>query len=492
VQQSQIVQLLPISQTGEEAGKVESLKLIRNDGQEAVVELSCSTPAGGAVRTSWKLEGDWPALQIAAVENAGGVRMGAAIQYAAVPDRFAGDLVYEPASYAGPRVALPITPMSLGFLGSGDAELVVICPSDLQTIDLLKDAGCAKRFAGAEARLAGDRLIVGVLAGPRLWHAERPQVKYERKRIDLNWQMPGPSAWRLAVRAGGGDYSETFDEKPSRRLDGTRLFLTEQEQLVGVVELALVYLYGGSPGTPPDQLSPVDLALHGMGIESFLRVMDIEGLQTYRTAPRETAWADIFATLESIRYLYDNEVEKEEQAFVGHLCDDVPALLEGMDGRLGEFAAFARQVAQIAKGPEAAKASVLGAAIKPALDKLQDACKRRDRLAAAAEAAGCAAEIKTLAPTDRPDKKKRFSEQWQRLSRSARGRADLIRAFRVAARELSSAAAISCAEHPELRLVAARLRQMVQGVLRNRYYFEGDWRGELQREPPNWLAPPPY
>jgi hypothetical protein len=57
---------------------------------------------------------------------------------------------------------------------------------------------------------------------------------------------------------------------------------------------------------------------------------------------------------------------------------------------------------------------------------------------------------------------------------------------------LSGAAGIGCAERPELRPAAVRLRQLAHGVLRNRYYFEGDWRGELQQEPPNWLGPVPY
>lgn len=51
---------------------------------------------------------------------------------------------------------------------------------------------------------------------------------------------------------------------------------------------------------------------------------------------------------------------------------------------------------------------------------------------------------------------------------------------------------MGCAERPELRPAAVRLRQLAHGVLRNRYYFEGDWRGELQQEPPNWLGPVPY
>jgi hypothetical protein len=235
-----------------------------------------------------------------------------------------------------------------------------------------------------------------------------------------------------------------------------------------------------------------------MGIESFLRVMDVEGLQTYRTAPRETAWADIFATLESIRYLYDNEVEKQEAEYVAHLCEDVPAFLEGMDNRLGEFTEFADEVARLATNPEAATgsslatASSVATAIGPALGKLEDACKRRDELPAASEAAAWAAEMEELTRKDAPDKKKQFSDLYQRLLAAARGRADAIRAFRGAARELSNAAGCACAERPKLYPTALWLRTHAQGVLRNRYYFEDDWRGELQRPPPFWLGPSPY
>jgi hypothetical protein len=422
------------------------------------------------------------------------VRISAPLEYGAVPDRFADDLLYDPAAHAGRRVALPAAPLSLAFLGSGGAELAVICPSQRQTVDLLKDTARDTRFSGAVACFAGESLTVGVLAGPRLWQAERPRVKYERKRINLTGDLPGLGAWRLVVRAGGTDHAETFRVTESARYDGARLFLSGHEDFAGLVELALAYLYEGVPATPPGSLSPADLALHGLGIRSFLKVMDIEGLQTYRTAPRPTTWADIFATLQSIRYLYDNEVEKEEQVFLGHLCDDVPALVEGMDGRFGEFAEFARHVAQLVGGPQTVEAARLWAALRPALEKLSHAGHGRERWPRAAEVAGWAAEIARLAPQDLPDKRKKFEDLWQRLFRAAQQRADALREFRAAARQISDAAGVACAEHAELRPVVAGLRQLAHGVLRNRYYFEADyfWRNELQREPPYWLGPTPY
>jgi hypothetical protein len=492
--QTPIIELVPVSEKGEEACGVESLKLTSNDGEEAVVELSSTTAGGQKFRTSWKISGAWPFVQVSPTENAGCLRIRAPMKFAVIPDRFADDLLYESALYAGTRMALPGAPIILGFLGSGDSVLELACPSDGQTTDLLKDAGRGKHFSGAEVHFAKEHFIVGILTGQRLWHEERPNAKYDRKRIDLKWEMPTPAAWRLALRVNGRDYSGMFTEKESQRFDGKKLFLTDQEEFSGKVDLALVYLYGRSLGTAADKLTPVDLALAGLGAGSFLSALDIEGLLSYRTAPRRTAWADIFASLQSLRYLYENGVEKEERIFVEHLCDDVPAFLEGMDGRLDEFAAFTREVAQLSKttGKATPKDEAFFVGIKAILGKLEDACKKRGQLMAAAEAVRYAAQIKELTPKDIPDKKKNFSEPWEKLSQAAKGRADLIRVFRGLARELRDCAGMSCVEDSELRGPATRLRQLTQGVLRNRYYFEADWRGESYKEAPFWLGPRPY
>jgi hypothetical protein len=251
------------------------------------------------------------------------------------------------------------------------------------------------------------------------------------------------------------------------------------------------------PGTPLDWLTPVDLALDGMGVERFTRALDLDGVLTFRTAPRQTTWTDIFASLQSISVLYERGVAREEKAFAEHLCADMPAFLEGMDGRLDEFVAFARQVVELANGSResTAEAQAFFGGLKPIMDNLDAACKKRAGLPAAAEAAGYATQINELTPTDVkdvPDKKKRFSELSGKLSKAVRERADLIRAFRSLARELTDRAGMLCIEHSALRGPATKLRQLTQGVLRNRYCFEADWRGEPHRTTYFWLGPRPY
>jgi hypothetical protein len=375
--------------------------------------------------------------------------------------------------------------------------LEIACPSEGQTADLLKGAGPRKQFSGAEIRFAKAPFVVAVLTGQRLWHEQRLGAKYDRKRIDLDWEMPVPGAWRLAVRVDGRIYSETFGDGQSPRLDGKRLFLTEREEFSGLVDLALVYLYGRSSGTPLERLTPTDVGLDAMGMEAFFKAFDLDGLQSYRTAPRPTTWADVFASLESLRHLYDRGVEKEEKAFAEHLCDDVPALFAGMDSRLDEFAALAREITELAgrSEKETPEAQALVAALKPTLGRLEAACQRRSKLIPTADAIACAGQIKELTPKELKspsEKRKKFLELSGKLAQAASGRADLIRVLRALTRELRDLAGASCFEHPGLRDTAARLRQLAQDVLRNRYYFEADWRGEPHRVAPYWLGGRPY
>jgi hypothetical protein len=57
---------------------------------------------------------------------------------------------------------------------------------------------------------------------------------------------------------------------------------------------------------------------------------------------------------------------------------------------------------------------------------------------------------------------------------------------------LRDAAGSAVLSQPELIAAAEKVRALCQGVLRNRYYVEADWRGEDYDVPAFWLGPRPY
>ena len=65
-------------------------------------------------------------------------------------------------------------------------------------------------------------------------------------------------------------------------------------------------------------------------------------------------------TIESLRYLFERQLEVQDGVYARHLCDDLPPFVEGMDQRLKEYADFSREIQALCKtsdkpSPAAAK-----------------------------------------------------------------------------------------------------------------------------------------
>ena len=68
----------------------------------------------------------------------------------------------------------------------------------------------------------------------------------------------------------------------------------------------------------------------------------------------------------------------------------------------------------------------------------------------------------------------------------------MLRAYRKLAMAARDAAGSGPLAQAGLLGPAERIRTLCQGVLRNRFYTEADWRGEDYRVPAFWLGPRPY
>ena len=90
--------------------------------------------------------------------------------------------------------------------------------------------------------------------------------------------------------------------------------------------------------------------------------MDEDGLTGYRRAAGPTTWAELSVTIESLRYLFERQLEVQDGVYARHLCDDLPSFVEGMDQRLKEYADFSREtqtLCEIADKPSPVAARLL-------------------------------------------------------------------------------------------------------------------------------------
>ncbi len=450
-----------------EARPVESVRVLKSGPDEVSLES-----AGAGVKATWTLGGSRALVRLTPVENAGKLRVNAALPGAALPDRFGNDIAAEPEPQGEKGAPLPWGPMATGFLGSGEAMLVLVTPEPGQRVEPRKDKGSA--FAGADVALEKRAVSVGVVAADPAWHLERFVPEGQADPLRFKWRMPFPAMWRLAAQGDARRSSAFFTDKESPFFDKKDALFPRGKDFV--VRLGLIYLYDRTAGTPPGTLTPGDLVRDALGPKAARRVLDEEGLTGYRRASGPTTWADITVTLEALATLFEKKLEVQDAAYAGHLCDDLPLFVEGMDRRLKEYADFARQAQGLTSTPTKA---------------LTDLGDKAAALPGAKDIPALSAAIRKLTSQESGENRKKFEEVRKAILAVSGPREELLKAYRQGAVALRD----SCANWPPREGDGAGgdgMRALCQGVLRNRFYTEGDWRGEAYDVPAYWFGPRPY
>lgn len=470
---------------GKEAGPVESIR-IASCGPDQVVLESSSRSAGALVKTSWSIGGSQTLLQVTPLENAAQLRIQVPMECVVAPDRFGNDIVADPETCGERPVSLPWAPLLTALYGKGFDMLLLICPEQGQRARLRKGNG--PLFADADVAFQNHTLSAGLITAERAWRLERFAKEGFADGRRLNWKMPCAAAWRLAVQGDRRCCSAFFSDKESALFDGKNAVLRKGADLPVAPRLGVIYLYGRTAKTPLDALAPTDLVRDALGIGRAELAFDEAGLTGYRKAARPTTWADLSGTVESLRYLFERQLETQDAAYARRLCDDLPPFVEGMDQRLKEYAAFARELQALTT----TSAAQVREDLAPVVEKLRELGQRQRELKSSAGLPPLCTKIVQLTAKESVDNQKQFGECCKAILQIAGPREELLRACRKAAVEARDAAGIAPLTQAELVAPAEKIRALCQSVLRNRFYVEADWRGEDYNVPAFWLGPRPY
>ncbi|HUT35326.1 MAG TPA: hypothetical protein VNE39_17700 [Planctomycetota bacterium] len=479
------IELGPLDPQGRAAGPVESVRVLRYGPEECALESS-SRSEGAPLKASWSLGGSRALVQVTPIENAGKLRIAAPLQCVVATDRFGDDVVVGPETLGEGRAFLPWAPVVTGLLGDGSDLLVVVCPEQGQRMELRK--GKERSLLGADVAFQGRCVSAGVVSGERTWHLERFGTEGQPDPLRFKWQMPFEAAWRLTVRGDGKRYSTFFREKESAFFDKKDALFRRTRDFAAAVRLGAIYLYDRTASTPLDALTPADLVRDALGLQAAQRALDEEGLTGYRRAAGPTTWAELSVTIESLRFLFQRQLEAQDSVYAGHLCDDIPLFVEGMDQRLAEYAGFAREVLSANVGPAAAKLE--GATSLS--QRLGELGEKQRSLRSPKEVLPLCARIRQLTAKESRENRKRFEECCKELLAAVGPREEMLKAYRKLAVELRDAAGSAPLTRPDLIDAAEKIMTSCQSVLRNRFYIEGGWRGEDYEVPAFWLGPRPY
>ena len=476
---------------GRLAGPIETIRVLRHASDEAVLESSAHS-AGALVKATWTISGSRALVQVAPVGNADKLRIEVPMQCVVVPDRFGNDIVADPGALGEARTALPWGPLVTGFCGNRSDLLVLVCPDQRQKTELRKGDGAS--FASVDVAFGNHAVSAGVITRQGAWHLEHFGTGGAADPLRFQWRMPCPASWRLTVQGDGQRFSTLFSDKESMVFDEKEGLFRRNKDFAATARLGVIYLSGRTASTPPDVLTPVDLARDALGVQGAARTLDDDGVTGYRRAAGPTLWAELSVTIDSLRYLFERQLEVQDSVYARHLIDDLPLFVEGMDQRLKEYVDFAREIQGLSTTLETSNPSAAKLIENLTTDahKLGELGEKQLSLKNSQELLPLFAKLTQLTATDSSENRNRFEQYRRELVRVMGPREEMLRSYRKLAIDVRVAAGNAMLTQAELVGPAEKIRALCQGVLRNRFYTEADWRGEDYTVPAFWLGPRPY
>jgi len=475
---------------GNFATGIESVDVLNNDGESVVLSVSFRSADGGAMSGIFSIPRSRPFIGIKPVESLDSVYIKKVMDLALLPDRFGDDLILDPDKYPNLRISLPHAPFLMG-LAHDRAMLLAIAPGEKQEIRLMR--GENKRdFVGVEIQTEGEEIFISLLAVSDLWYKTMVFPDLQNDSWKIRWSSPFSAQWRAAVAGDGRYYSRMWGEDALS--DIRTNYLPLEGEFPRAPELSVVYAYGRSWNTPLEILTPGDILQDTLGIDRLKDVLDIEGLRAYRTAeqpvplhvfltsqdqrlwpenspgwPESLDFSPIYQLLVRIRMFERKGVEET----AAHLLKDILNSLRGLDNRIKEYERFlasmesfcetnGEQTQEIVKDIKELEKRIADLPISD-LDILSESIE------AFKKSSGTGEELWDSSEFDR----------FREISGTALSeRKAILAEYRDFVKKVRNDAGIAITKKPESKDISEELRRLTQNILRNRYYLEGDWRGE--------------
>jgi len=536
---SEPISLRVIDESGRLADEVADIDIVRNSGDDVVVRASFLAEGDRILTSTIRVPRTRPFIEVVREDGSAGVGLQAKIAFAVVPDRFSNDLVLDSEHVApGATAVLPETPVVLGCLADSDAMMVLAAPSDAPSFSVTnsEDGG---RLTALTAAPATRGVAIAVLAGGPMWQQATLERGPRRGGWRAKWKKPFHAEWRMAVRGTQAAYSRMWNVKDLGASGGE--YLPVESGFTGTPEAAIVYAWGRDVMTPVTVLAPTDVLMDVWGIGDYLARLDIEGIQGYRVADEWTPFRQLtlhqrgwhpalaheehrgeFGVLEAMGSVFPVDTDGV-RSFIKHLGRDAVNILSGLDDRIGEYERLLGELADFCDAQQdqdrqgfleavGAQASELVessrrarrtdiAEIDKALRKVLAIVGTRDRLKLSVFKAFTSlpgneewAEVFEEFESFLAAKEGRIwyndtvrYELWYddgftafsyRCIRFQAERQRILTGYRTWIKSTRDRAAQLIIAEPEFKAVGEELRRKTRAVLRDRYYLEGDWRGE--------------
>ncbi len=518
--------------------EVADIRIVQNSGDSFVIKASFLARGNQIATSTIRVPRTRPFIEVVVDDGAGYVGLQADMALAIVPDRFSNDLVLDSEQVApGATTPLPQTPIVLGCLADSDAMVMLVASSDMASFAVTNSED-GTRLTALTATPEARGVVMAVLARDRMWQRPALEQGPEEGRWRAKWKKPFHAQWRMAVCGVDAAYARMWNVRDLGALG--REPLPIEGAFDHPPETAVVYAWGRDVITPAAVLTPMDILLDVWGIEGCLAKLDIEGIRGYRLADEWAPFRELtvhqadwhpakarddgggFGVLETMGSVFPVGTDGV-RSFLRHMGNDAVNLLRGLENRIGEYEQFLGDLAAfclahqdedrhgflasvgtqandlLKSGRDAPKTDI--AEVDEALEKVLRIVGARDNLTLPVFKAFCqlpgnedwaarfeefmsylAAKEGRLWHNDTVRYELWYEGDFKEFSRRCRKvlaeRQGILSEYRTWAKRTRDGVAQLIISHPELKATGDELRRRTHALLRNRYYLEGDWRGE--------------
>ena len=493
---------LAVLDGGGGAAAVDAVRIVENDGENVVLDAGFRSRDDTRMEARIRIPRTRPVIEMKPSRNAGGVYVKRSMRLALLPDRLADDLIFDPGRCPA-ESAVPATPVLLGCLPGLGGMVVLVAPGTGQKMTMIKD-GRKDRFAGVKVAARGESVFISVLAGGNMWRQARIEPRPGKRGWEAAWSSPFYAQWRLATAGKKGNYSCTWGEQALSDMKKPRLEI--ERGFSEAPASAVIYLQGRSWHTPLDVLTPMDVCQDILGPGGCRDVLDVDGTRTYRTSREWVPFLEIstedkdwdiyglhtakergLGVLEAFGGIRQGETEGIE-AITAHLGDDILNLLQGLDGRMKEYRDFFAGLEEFLRVSGKGSETEFPGSVLPGIATALNKCAGMP-LSGIEKVSVALDDVRKSLSAPGNHEILLHSDEFKRLHGVATSalaeRQKVLEEYRGLAKSLREEAGDLATRAPAgLADLADEIRARTGMILRNRYYLEGDWRGEepLQAE----------
>ena len=364
-----VLEFVPL-QSKTQPGKISRCEILRNAGDEVVMEVFFSSKGSADVAAVFSF-GKNEVVEIKPAGKMKGISLFSPIDHGVVPGFVGDDLIFSPAEYASTStLSLPSENLFVGLLNGESSELVMTWPKGKQQLNLqlANDTEGKRVFESVDFDNDGQSIYLAALSAPGLWHREELKPAYLEKDVTLTWKRPFAAKWKTQLSEAGVKTTFAFRESKGTVwrgvpgsynypvwFDGENTFYHLSKKVPPKGESIIYFLEGQD--TPLSISTPIDIMKATLGRQLCEPILDVAG-QKLRTHHRRGGdgvhRACTCGCTEAIQAFFEKNQEVAKKDDIKEALSDMNYFVQCHVERIEEYRRFAGDMIQFLRAKQTA------------------------------------------------------------------------------------------------------------------------------------------